>query len=574
MKKFMSLLLTAVMVLTTASVFAGDALQKDYPQKFWDVPKDHWAFEYIAELVNKGVLAGYEDGSFRPDDIVTRAEWAKIMVLAAGLPVSDNSLYFKDMKDHWANRYVNTAKDYLAAYTDGTFKPDQAAVREDVTVSLVKLKGYDINSVDYSYLSQFKDTNSISNSLKAYVAVAVEKQLISGFEDNTFRGQDTLTRAEAATLLWKAFQYGSDNKVVNAPDTPVTTPPAATTPTQTAQPTEKSDTTQNMSNEQIETQEPTPTPEPEIEIKPYKVDTIVKANVSSPLLHTKYNNDIYYAENNSIYKINIDTCEKETIIESDDFTIDNEKMTLSDFEITSIAYDSCNDRILATGNYGVVNPQNSIENYMLVEIKEGIVNILTDKFSFEYMGNGRANNYVVDVLQNGDVVDIYGDVLDGETFDVKGDITTSVGASGRTFHTVSSVYESNDGIYAVDNWWSDYNCAWGMSGSVVSKYDYSESTSIGEANGRNIAVSDNRIVINSGEDIEVYNFYGKGLIEIKSTDIAVSDKQPLNLNNIGGIYKMDSSRWATRDKLYIVENENIIFYDTTAKAFRMISENK
>ena len=96
---------------------------------------------------------------------------------------------------------------------DCTFRPDQAAVREDVTLSMVKLKGYDVSNVDYSYLSQFTDTNSISNSLKAYVAVAVEKDLISGFDDGTFRGQDTLTRAEAATLLWRAFQYGNDNKV-------------------------------------------------------------------------------------------------------------------------------------------------------------------------------------------------------------------------------------------------------------------------------------------------------------------------------------------------------------------------
>lgn len=587
MKKFISFILSIIMVLSVNTAFASGSLEvsgKSYPQKFWDVPKDHWAFNYIAELVNKGVLAGYEDGSFKPDATVTRAEWAKIMVLAAGLPTSDNNVYFTDMKNHWANIYVNTAKNYLAAYTDGTFKPDQAAVREDVTVSLVKLKGYDINNVDYSYLSQFKDTNSVSNSLKAYVAVAIQNNLISGFEDNTFRGQDTLTRAEAATLLWKAFQSGSNNKVVDTPNTPVSN----TTSTVTPEPTEKPKETntdkeeQKNNNEQIEesvhTEEPTPEPdiepEPEIEVKPYKVDTIVKANVSSPLLHAKYNNDIYYAENNSIFKVNIDTHEKETIIESDDFTIDNEKMTLSNFKITSIAYDSCNDRILATGNYGVVNPQNSIRNYMLVEIKEGIVNTLTDNFSFEYMGNGRANNYVVNVLQNGDVVDIYGGVLDGETFDVKGDITISVGAGGRTFHTVSSVYESNDGIYAVDNWWSDYDCAWGMSGSVVSKYDYSENARIGEANGRNVAVSDNRIVINTGEDIEIYNFYGKHLREIKSNDIAVNDKQPLNLNNIGGVYKMDSDRWATKDKLYLKGDENIIFYDTTSKAFRMISENK
>ena len=185
------------------------------------------------------------------------------MVLAAGLPVNDNNVYFTDMGNHWANAYVNTAKDYLAAYTDGTFKPDQAAVREDVTVSMVKLKGYDVSNVDYAYLSQFTDVNSISNSLKAYVAVAVEKNLISGFDDGTFRGQNTLTRAEAATLLWRAFQYGNDNKVVDTPDTPVTTPPATTAttpPATTTPPTQTTEEPQQTPDNTTETPAPTETP--------------------------------------------------------------------------------------------------------------------------------------------------------------------------------------------------------------------------------------------------------------------------------------------------------------------------
>lgn len=306
MKKLISMLLILMLCLMTANVFAADASQKDYPQRFWDVPKDHWAFTYIAELVNKGVLAGYEDGSFRPDNTVTRAEWAKIMVLAAGLPANDNNVYYTDMSNHWANIYVNTAKDYLAAYTDGTFRPDQAAVREDVTVSMVKLKGYDVSNVDYSYLSQFTDTNSISNSLKAYVAVAVEKDLISGFDDGTFRGQDTLTRAEAATLLWRAFQYGNDNKVVDAPaETPA---PSATapiqTPTPTDQPTESPKPTPDLSEEPAETMKPTETPEPAPEQepipKPYELSTVVYAKDVTSIIQDR-NGVIYFIDGDTVY---------------------------------------------------------------------------------------------------------------------------------------------------------------------------------------------------------------------------------------------------------------------------------
>lgn len=74
MKKFISVL-TVVLVLITSTVFA-----RDYAQRFWDVPKDYWGFEYIADLTERGVIKGYEDGSFKPENIVLRSEWAKMMV--------------------------------------------------------------------------------------------------------------------------------------------------------------------------------------------------------------------------------------------------------------------------------------------------------------------------------------------------------------------------------------------------------------------------------------------------------------------------------------------------------------
>lgn len=381
MKKLVSLLLTITMLFSVSTaVLAADMPQQDYPQRFWDVPKDHWAFNYIAELVNKGVLAGYEDGSFRPDTTVTRAEWAKIMVLAAGLPANDNNVYFTDMNNHWANIYVNTAKDYLAAYTDGTFKPDQAAVREDVTVSMVKLKGYDVSNVDYAYLSQFTDVNSISNSLKAYVAVAVEKDLISGFDDGTFRGQNTLTRAEAATLLWRAFQYGNDNKVVDTPDTPVTTPPATTVttpPTTTTPPAQTEEQQQTPDNttpdNTVETPEPTE--------KPYIIDTLKQTKLDGPgsayggSKITYDGSKIYYIDGNDIYSLDPYSGDTSIIYNTNNLvlqktetqerevtgavTVESEEPKTeeviieeySDYTPTQIKYDPYNDRLILTGYF-------------------------------------------------------------------------------------------------------------------------------------------------------------------------------------------------------------------------------
>ncbi len=332
MKKIISLFMILAMCMSFTPAFAVDtsvAPQKDYRQTFWDVSKDHWAFSYIGELVDKGVLAGYEDGSFRPENTVTRAEWAKIMVLAAGLPVTDNNVYFRDMSGHWANMYVNAAKDYLAAYTDNTYRPDQAAVREDVTVSMVKLKGYDIGNVDYSYLNSFSDTNSISNSLKAYVAVAVEKGLIDGFEDGTFRGQNTLTRAEAAALLWRAFQYGNDNKVADSSDTAsaVTASPSSPIATKQPQPTPKA--TSKPQNTPKPSSSPVQAIKPEEE-KPYVIDTLAQADLKYDFT---YDGDlIYYIEGNDIYSLDPYSGDTDVIYDTSDLIL--EKTKLQEKEVT------------------------------------------------------------------------------------------------------------------------------------------------------------------------------------------------------------------------------------------------
>lgn len=207
MKKIISLLLTIAMLFSiSTAVLAADVPQQDYPQRFWDVPKDHWAFNYIAALTEKGIISGHEDGSFWPDANVTNAEGAKMIALAAGLSTDDNSLIFTDMAGHWANVYANAIKNYLPNQSVNVFSPDQALNRETMAAILVSVLGYEL-SYDYiQYIfSKFTDTNTISNNLAPYVAAAVKNNLISGFDDNTFRGQDTLTRAEAATLIFRAF---------------------------------------------------------------------------------------------------------------------------------------------------------------------------------------------------------------------------------------------------------------------------------------------------------------------------------------------------------------------------------
>lgn len=309
MKKIIAILMALVLSMTICAtatpVNYGDEIKnapkKTYEQKFSDVPKDYWAFEYISELVEKKVLSGYPDGMFRPDDIVQRAEFAKIMVGASGLKVQPaTTSSFADVKiSDWYCPYIETAKNYLAGFKmpDGSiiYAPEVAALREDIAVALIKLKGYDVSVADLGMLkTMFSDYEGISAMARPYVAVAVERGLISGYPDGTFRAQASIARAEAATLLWRSYQYGNDNKVV-AETTPATTkePITTTTPTAVATP----EPTATPTPQPIVTTAPTATP------KPYFVETIAKKGISNvESMAVDGNNNLYFLDDNKVKK--------------------------------------------------------------------------------------------------------------------------------------------------------------------------------------------------------------------------------------------------------------------------------
>lgn len=243
-KKITSLIITALLMFSmfgTASAALpeyGEELQNaptNTPTvSFTDLPATHWAYKYISDMVSRKILDGYPDKKFRPDNTVSRAEFATIIVKASGLqPKKVNYSSFSDVKPmDWYSPFIESVKDYMTGFrtADGSyiFNPTAPALREDITVALVKLKGYDVSRLANRSIieAMFKDYAGISESAKDYVAVAVENGLVSGYQDETFRPQASITRAEAATLLWRAYQFGNDNKGVGGGEKSTTTTPA------------------------------------------------------------------------------------------------------------------------------------------------------------------------------------------------------------------------------------------------------------------------------------------------------------------------------------------------------------
>ena len=114
---------------------------------FPDVPRNHWAYEYIRTLTDNGAVEGYPDGTFQPDNPVTRSEFAKMMYLALELHrISDSSWQldfqpFVDMyPDRWEYVYVTNVARYMTGFRaqDGSihFLGGQPAEREDMTEHL------------------------------------------------------------------------------------------------------------------------------------------------------------------------------------------------------------------------------------------------------------------------------------------------------------------------------------------------------------------------------------------------------------------------------------------------------
>ncbi|MBP3361512.1 MAG: S-layer homology domain-containing protein [Clostridia bacterium] len=165
---------------------------------FNDVKKDHWAAEYILNLYNKGIISGYEDGSFRPEGNVTRGEFAKMVCSVLGI-TNKASAVFTDVSQHWSNPYVAAAYEngIITGMTDELFAPDSAITREQGAAVLYRaLKLGSTNAAD-----KFADDDSISGYAVEAVYALRRKGIISGRENNKFEPKTTLTRAEAAKMI-------------------------------------------------------------------------------------------------------------------------------------------------------------------------------------------------------------------------------------------------------------------------------------------------------------------------------------------------------------------------------------
>lgn len=179
---------------------------------FDDLQSAEWAIRYIASLASKRVFEGYEDGTFKPHNTVSRIEAITAAVRLMGLrsqaesaSAMNTKLNFKDANQipAWAVGYVAVAlENDLFSENDDSVQPQKNGDRLWATTLLVKALKLEAQAkAKMNTTLSFKDAKQIPAGSVGYIAVAMEKGLVDGFEDNTFRPNQSVTRAELAALL-------------------------------------------------------------------------------------------------------------------------------------------------------------------------------------------------------------------------------------------------------------------------------------------------------------------------------------------------------------------------------------
>jgi len=174
----------------------------------------HWAHDCILTLIKHGIIEGYPDRTIRPDSYVTRAETAVLVGRALKLIEEEGKTGYRDNVPDWARGYIKatTIHNIFTGYTNNAFKASRNISRQEMTAVLMRAF---CKTLDKDEKLDFLDENEIGDWALEYVKIGVQQNVIEGYPDNTFKAQDSITRAEAFTMICKLLGYHVEHKIEN-----------------------------------------------------------------------------------------------------------------------------------------------------------------------------------------------------------------------------------------------------------------------------------------------------------------------------------------------------------------------
>ncbi|MGB3295634.1 MAG: S-layer homology domain-containing protein, partial [Phormidesmis sp.] len=174
---------------------------------FADVPTDYWASNYIEALVNLDVVKGFPDGTFRPNDPVTRAQFAALLRQTFATAETPSAQPFNDVAPgYWAAEAITAARTsgFLSGYPGNVFNPEQNISRVQSLVSLTS--GLDYQGDDFDLASYYSDTSIIPDYARSSIVAATRSALVVNYPIlSQLNPNRQATRAEVAAAIYQAL---------------------------------------------------------------------------------------------------------------------------------------------------------------------------------------------------------------------------------------------------------------------------------------------------------------------------------------------------------------------------------
>ncbi|MFW6358911.1 MAG: S-layer homology domain-containing protein, partial [Chroococcales cyanobacterium] len=190
------------------------------PSEFKDI-SGHWAEVFISALVERGLISGFPDGTFKPEANLTRAEYAAIIAKTFDLPrqLGANTAGFSDVpSDFWGFAAIQkaAAMKFIAGFPNGTFRPQNKLTRVQALVSLVS--GLGLSGGNVNVLSVYSDRAQIPSYATNAIATATERRMVVNYpQPHTLDPMRDITRAEIAALVYQALVATNQAKAIASP---------------------------------------------------------------------------------------------------------------------------------------------------------------------------------------------------------------------------------------------------------------------------------------------------------------------------------------------------------------------
>ena len=174
-----------------------------------DVDSDYWAAPFIDRLAEEGIVTGFMDSTFRPDEPVTRAQFAAQLSQAFGTPDDPAGTNYSDITgDYWASGAIGqvSAADFMSGYPEGDFRPNEQVSRLEVLIALASGLSLEQPSAVDELLAQYRDQNRIPDWAAPKIAAATDESLVVNHpEPDSLNPDQAATRAETAAMIYQAL---------------------------------------------------------------------------------------------------------------------------------------------------------------------------------------------------------------------------------------------------------------------------------------------------------------------------------------------------------------------------------